>query len=70
MSYEVEWMRDTSGACPDSHTNSTTISDGSTNLNITRLHENSTYTINMTASNAVGDKRSQPVTGMTMAGEC
>ena len=58
VSYEVEWTRDTSGACPDSHTDSTTISDGSTSYTITGLQEHSTYTINMTASNSIGNERS------------
>ena len=71
MGYEVEWMRYISGACPDSHTDSTTISDGSTSYIITGLQEHSTYTINMTASNSIGEERSEPVIGMTMmAGEC
>ena len=70
MGYEVEWTRDTSGACPDPHTDSTTISDGSTSYTITGLQEHSTYTINMTASNSIGNERSEPITGMTMmAGE-
>ena len=71
VGYEVEWTRDTSEACPDPHTDSTTISDGSTSYTITGLQEHSTYSINMTASNSIGIERSDPIIGMTMmAGEC
>ena len=70
-SYEVTWERDTSGECPDVvDTDSTTIIDGSTIYTIRELEEGSSYTITMTATNAVGSEVSVPVTGVTKeAGE-
>ena len=69
-SYEVMWERDTSGECSDEDEGSATITDGSTSYNITGLEENSSYTINVTATNAAGSAASDPVTGMTeKAGE-
>ena len=70
-SYEVMWMRDTSGKCPDVvYTNNTTIIDGSTSYTIRGLEEDSSYTITVTATNSIGSKVSVPVTGVTKeAGE-
>ena len=65
--YLIQWERDTSGACPDPHTDSTTISDGSaTGHTIPGLEEDSTYTITVTASNGAGSSEvSNTVTAMT-----
>ena len=63
--YEVMWERDTSGECPDEDEGSATITDGSTSYTITLLEEDSSYTITVTATNAVGSAVSDPVTGMT-----
>ena len=43
------WQRDTSGECPDEDEGSTTITDGSTSYIITRLEEDSTYKVTVTA---------------------
>ena len=64
-SYEVMWERDTSGECPDEDEGSATITDGSTSYTITLLEEDSSYTITVTATNAVGSAVSDPVTGIT-----
>ena len=68
--YLIQWVRDTSGACPDEDTDSTTISGGSaTSHTIPGLEEDSTYTITVTASNAAGNV-SNTVTAVTLeAGE-
>ena len=44
----------------------TTITDDSTCYNITNLEEDSSYTITVTASNAVGSAVSDPVNGTTL----
>ena len=64
-SYEVMWERDTSGECPDEDEGSATITDGSTSYTITGLEEDSSYTITVTATNAVGSAVSHPLTGTT-----
>ena len=64
-SYEVVWERDTSGECPDEDEGNATITDGSTNLTITGLEENSVYTIGLTASNIVGSSSSNPIIEVT-----
>ena len=70
-SYEVMWERDTSGECPDEDEGSATITDGSTSYTITGLEEDSSYTITVTATSAVGSAVSEPVTGTTEeAREC
>ena len=69
-SYEVTWERDTSGECPDVDEGKSNITGGSTNYTITRLEEDSNYTITVTATNAAGSAVSDSVTGMSMeAGE-
>ena len=69
-SYEVMWMRDTSGECLDEDSGISTITDGSTSYNITKAEEDSRYTVTVKASNAAGSAVSVTVTGMTMeAGE-
>ena len=45
--------------------NSTIITGGSTSYTITRLEEDSNYTITVTATNAAGSAVSVPVTRMT-----
>ena len=69
-SYEVTWERDTSGECPDVDEGNETVSGNITSYTITQLEEDSSYTINITATNAVDNVTSAPVTGITMeAGE-
>ena len=65
--YLIQWVRDTSGTCPDEDTDSTTISGGSaTSHTIPGLEEDSTYTITVTASNTAGSSNvSNTVTAMT-----
>ena len=68
-SYEVMWE---TGGCPGgSDMNSTTITDGSTSYDIMGLEEDSSYTINVTASNSAGSSAvSNTLTAMTLeAGE-
>ena len=48
------WQRDTSGECPDEDEGSTTITDGSTDLTITGLEEDSTYNVTVTAMYSIG----------------
>ena len=64
-SYEVMWERDTSGDCPDEDEGIATITDGSTSYTITGLEEDSSYTITVTTTNAVGSAASDSLTGMT-----
>ena len=71
-SYEVMWQTDIGGCSGDSNMGSTIITDGSiASYDITRLEEDSTYSITVTASNSVGSSAvSNTVTAMTMeAGE-
>ena len=62
----MEWQRDTSVGCSDEDQDSITITDGSTSYTISGLEEDSSYIINMTASNSLVNERSQPITAMTM----
>ena len=64
-SYEVMWERDTSGDCPDVDEGNATVSGNITSYTITQLEEDSSYTINITATNAAGSAFSVPVTGVT-----
>ena len=63
-SYEVMWDRVT---CPDDEDEgSTTIIDGSTSHTIMALEDGSSYTITVTASNAIGSGTvSDPVSAVT-----
>ena len=65
--YLIQWVRDTSRACSDEDTDSTTISGGSaTSHTIPGLEEDSTYTITVTAFNTAGSSNvSNTVTAMT-----
>ena len=65
-SYEVTWERDTSGKCPDADEGNATVSGSSTSYTITQLEEDSSYTINVTATNAAGSVTGVPVTTITM----
>ena len=65
-SYEVVWKRDTSGECSVVKVGKTTITDGSTCYSITKLEEDSSYTITVAESNAAGSAVSEPVTGTTL----
>ena len=68
-SYEVMWQRDTSGECSDEDEGSTTVTDDSTSYDIKSLEEDSSYSITVTATNAV-IAVSNAVTAMTLeAGE-
>ena len=64
-SYEVTWERDTSGECPDVDEDNATVSGSITSYTITQLEEDSSYTINITATNAAGNSVSDPVIGLT-----
>ena len=69
-SYEVTWERDTSGECSDVDEGNATISGNSTNYIISGLEEDTKYTINVTATTALGRAVSDPVTAVTVeAGE-
>ena len=60
--YEVEWQRDTSGVCPDEHTDSATVSGGSErSYDITGLFGDSSYSIRVKAMNAAGSAISDPL---------
>ena len=64
-SYVVMWVRDTSRKCSDEDKGNATITDGSTFYNITKLEEDSKYTITVMATNVASSEISHPVTGMT-----
>ena len=69
-SYELNWERDTSLQCPEENKGNATVSGSITNYNLTALKGNSSYIINITATNAAGNASSGPVTGVTKkAGE-
>ena len=63
--YEVMWERDTSTECPGVDEDSATITGGSTSYTISRLEEDSNYTITVRVTSAAGSAVSVPVTGMT-----
>ena len=67
VSYTVVWQRDTSGDCSDELQGSDTITDGSTNYDIVNLEEDSSYSIEVTASNTIGNETSETITEMTLA---
>ena len=67
VSYEVDWQRVTTGECPDVDEGNETITNGSTNIVIFELEENSSYTITVLASNSLGDAVSESIIGETMA---
>ena len=70
VSYIVVWQRNTSGDCSGELQGSDTITDGSTNYDIVNLEEDSSYSIEVTASNAIGNETSGTITEMTLtAGE-
>ena len=64
-SYEIRWERDISGECLGVDEGSTTITGDSTSYTISRLEEDSNYTITVTASNTAGSAVSVPVTAVT-----
>ena len=63
--YEVAWLRNTSGECPDEDEGTTAITDGSTSYNIMEVEEDSIYIITVVANNAVGSS-ALTVSAMTM----
>ena len=65
-SYKVTWERDTSGECLDVDEGNATVSGSITSYTITQLEEDSSYTINVTATNAAESVTSIPVTVITM----
>ena len=67
--YEVEWERDTSGACLDVDEGNTTIIGTLTNYTITGLEEDSSYTITVTAVNTAGSNISQTIVHTEEAGK-
>ena len=70
VSYTVVWQRDASGDCSDELQGNDTITDGSTNYDIVNLEEDSSYSIEVTASNAIGNETSETIPEMTLtAGE-
>ena len=70
VSYTVDWQRDTSGGCSDEDQGNSTITDGSTNYDIVNLEEDSSYSIEVMASNTLGNETSETITEMTLtAGE-
>ena len=70
VNYTVVWQRDTSGDCSDEVQGNDTITDGSTNYDIMNLEEDSSYSIEVTASNTLGNETSETITEMTLtAGE-
>ena len=70
VSYTVVWQRDTSGDCSDEVQGNSTITDGSINYDIMNLEEDSSYSIEVTASNTLGNETSETITEMTLtAGE-
>ena len=70
VSYTVVWQRNTSGDCSDEDQGNYTITDGSTNYDIMNLEEDSSYSIEVTASNTLGNETSETITGTTLtAGE-
>ena len=64
-SYVLTWERDTLGECPDVNEGNATVSGSSTSYTIIQLEEDSSYTINITATNAAGSVTSAPITEMT-----
>ena len=64
-SYEVMWQRDTSGDCPDEDEGNMTLTDGSLGFTITRLEEDSNYTITVMAMNSNYMATSNIVIGIT-----
>ena len=69
-SYVAMWVKDTSGECSDEDMGNATFTDGSTCYNITKLEEDSNYTITVMANNVAGSEISNPVTALTeVAGE-
>ena len=65
-SYKITWERDTSGECPDVDEGNAAVSGTITSYTITQLEEDSSYTINVTATNAAESVTSIPVTVITM----
>ena len=63
--YDVSWDRDTSGVCPNTDSNSASVSGGSASYTITGVQEDSNYIITVTATNTAGSAVSVPVTAMT-----
>ena len=63
-SYEVKWQGALS-ECSDVDEGSMSISDGSTSITLTGLQEDSSYNINVTATNPAGSAVSDTVTAVT-----
>ena len=59
------WERDISGECPDVDEGNVTITNGSTNYNITELEAGSNYIIAVIATNVAGSAISDSVILMT-----
>ena len=66
VSYEVMWQRDTSLGCPDDDMISDTVSDGFIEYDIMGLQEDSSYSVTVMATNAVGSQISDPITATTL----
>ena len=66
VEYEVTWQRDTLVGCTNMGGGSMTITDGSTTTyEIMELEEDSSYSLTVTATNAVDSAVSNQATGMT-----
>ena len=64
-SYALKWERDPSQECPEEDKGNVTIDGNTTNYTITALKGNSSYIINIMATNAAGNASNGPVTGVT-----
>ena len=64
-SYEVVWMKNNLGNCPNVDMGGVNITDGSTSYYITGLEEDSIYIITVTATNAAGSAVSDSVNATT-----
>ena len=66
VTYQVLWQRDSSIGCPEEDSDTLTITDGSTGVQIAGLEEDSRYSFTVTASNTAGSSEvSNTVSVMT-----
>lgn len=64
--YEVRWIRDTSGECPDDDEGSMMIAGNAVSYTIPRLKEDSRYSITVEATNLAGSVLSNTFVGKTL----
>ena len=68
--YDIKWVRNISGECPDGNEGNAIITNDSTNYTITELEEYSIYNITLTIFDAAGSAESASFIVMTKeAGE-